>query len=95
MAVLTTATITGAHTIHALSSIHLGDDHISALLKPFADTSGIIEGDGRVVPGGGGNGWDGKVVSINEDRISISVSCSARAQNTTSHVGRTGKTRPP
>ena len=72
-AVLTTATITGAHTIHALPCTHLGDYHGSALLKPFADASGIIEGDGRVVPRSGSNGWDGKIVSVDEDRISISA----------------------
>jgi hypothetical protein len=65
--------ITGADTIHALPSTHLIDDDISALLEPFADASGIIEGDGRIVPCGSSNGRDGKVVSVDEDRISISA----------------------
>jgi hypothetical protein len=95
-AVLTTATETGADTIHALPSTHLIDDHISALLEPFADASGIIEGDGRIVPCGSSNGRDGKVVSVDEDRISISANgCSARAGSKISRVGLTDRTRPP
>ena len=88
-AVLTTATVTGADTIHAFPSIHLINDYVSALLKSFADASGIIKGDRCIVPRGSGNGGDGKVVSVNEDRISISVrqsNWSARAENMTGRV---------
>ena len=72
-AVLTTATETGADAVHALPSVHFIDDNVSALLKSFADASGIIEDDVRVVSRGGGNGGDGKIVSVDEDRISISA----------------------
>ena len=69
---LTTATVTGANTIHALASRHLRDNNVPALLKSFSNASGIIESDGSIVPRSGSDGWDGKVVSVDKDRTSIS-----------------------
>ena len=90
---LTTATVASAHAVHALPGVHFGDNYGPALLKPFLDARGVVEGDGRIVPRSGGDGWDGEVVAINKDRISISaMKCSARAGGMTGRVGLTGRT---
>lgn len=70
---LTTATIASADTVHALPGAHLGDNYVPALLEPFADARGVVEGDGCIVPRSSSDSWDRQVVAINEDRISISA----------------------
>ena len=72
-AALTTATVTGAHAVHAFPRSHLSNDDVSALLKAVPNASGIVEGDGCIVSGSSGDRRDGKIVAIDEDRVSISA----------------------
>ena len=86
---LTTATIASAHAVHALPGVHFGDDYAPAPLESFPDARRVIESDGCIVPRSGGDGRDGEVVTINEDRVSISpMKCSARAGGMTSDWSR-------
>jgi len=95
--ILTTATVTSAHTIYAFSRVHLGDDNVSALPKSVADARGVIEGDGGVVSCSSSDCWDGEVISVDEDRVSFSArKLFSTCRNITAGcVGHTGRTRPP